>query len=180
MVFPIIVNNVVCVAQLQTEKTFEEFLTAADKAYTHRPTMALFKRRGATILIFTSKKLRIMGLPAGSSSSTSLQNLVASHHQTLVDWILEFNSFPSISLQNFSLSSATMTHKVPALINFYKNRHYLEYELELFSGAKFKLPPSSSCHVNVFSNGQVVATGMKSEQQMQQILHQLYSLMQFN
>lgn len=171
---PYRIVNVVCSAKLQTDESFQEFLTLADKRFTHRPTMAMYKRNGATIMMFTSKKIRIMGLSsAGDSSPPLLEDRIRAHRKTLLEWINEF-TWP-IVIEEFTFNNATITHKLPTEINFFKNQHCLECELEIFTGAKFK--QTESCHVNVFASGNVVVTGIKNCHQIASILNQLYSLL---
>ena len=163
--------NVVCSAQLETDVTFQDFLEVADKRYTHRPTMAVFKRKGTTIILFTSKKIRIMGLP--SNCTNTLEDLVDEHRKTILEWMNEFH-YP-LFLKCFTFNTSTMTHKIDAEINYFKNQHCLDYELEIFNAARFK--QVTSCHVNVFASRYVVVTGVKHEEQMRRPIKQLHCLL---
>ena len=178
--YPYNIVNVVCSAQLVVKegKTLEDLFPFADKIYNHRPTMAIFKRSGMTIMVFTSFKCRIMGLPIVHGERKSLNDLMKMASSILRQWICEIKEDwgEDVGLIDFTFLTSTMTHKIPSLINFHKNQHCLNFDLELFCGAKFTSAPPST-HVNVFSTGQVVATGLKSDTSMRRTIHQLYSLL---
>lgn len=158
--------NLVCSAQLETEKSFSSLLPFADRVYNHRPTMLLFKRSGVSIMVFTSMKCRVMGLP--QSEKPTLDRLVELQRLILTTWAKEHE----MNVIHFKLTTSTMTHKLPSAVNFYKNEHCLHFDLELFCAAKFL--SNDSCHVNVFHSGHVIVTGLKSEENMHTILTHLY------
>lgn len=179
-----VVVNCVCSAQLRSNddddgRTLKDLFLFADKVYNHRrPTMALFKRSGSTIMVFTSMKCRIMGFPttitaANNQTTTNLlDQLIDSQKSILTSWSLE--KAIRLNVENFTLTTTTMTHKLPKQINFYHHEECLHFDLEIFCGAKFLFDGSSSSHVNVFSSGQVVITGVKSQHEFDKIVHLLY------
>lgn len=175
--------NCVCSAQLQGHgRTLKDLFLFADKVYNQRrPTMAVFKRSGSTIMVFTSMKCRIMGMPSISTSNPSLlllDQVIEAQKSILASWSQE--KFIQMNVVNFTITTSTMTHKLPKEINFYHYQNFLYFDLEIFCGAKFLFDTSGvggiefDGHVNVFSSGQVVVTGVKRQDTFDEILHLLY------
>ena len=161
--------NVISKAQLVTNWTLDDFFKFADKKFQHRPTMALFKRNGQSILLFTSLKCRCMGFPSNASKTNdTLEEIIKKQHETLADFAREFVCL----LSNLTFVTSTMTYKLPFQVNYYKNIHCLQFDLEIFCASKF-INNHSSIHINIFHNGIVIATGIKSQNQMIEIIRKI-------
>lgn len=138
-----VVSNLVFCGQLFPHKALEDFIPIATKFYDHRPRMIKFASCGITILVFTSLRFRLMGKGENHLSVLS-----------------EFLTLAKVEARNVTLTTMTITHRIPYQINLHKldPRHFY-MDSELFPAARWIHDGREN--FNIFHSGSIVITGVK-------------------
>jgi len=123
------------------------------KLYQGKPSMLRIKEYGATLLLFSSGTVRLMG---------------KNNHDKLLQKILSI--LPNTKqVSPLQLMSHTIVHKINYSINLHLLNPYKFFSnQELFPSSIYI--HKSSEHVNIFASGKIVITGVKSINNVKQLL----------
>lgn len=127
------------------------------KVYRGRPTMLKFKHQNNTILIFTSKKCRIMGCGDQDQTLTLLSEITKGQ------------------IREKTIQSLTVVYNLPNKVNLYMSP--INFEPELFCAGYLKF--ENGIHLNIFASGKLVFTGVKYIDQCFFILKEIYDFINY-
>jgi transcription initiation factor TFIID TATA-box-binding protein len=128
------------------------------------------KEPKTSALIFSSGKIVCTGGRTLDDVRQSIRKIMKSLEKINV----KIKDEPEIHVQNIVASGSI---GMDLNLNFLAMRlENTEYEPEQFPGLVFKMPKAKATFL-LFSNGKVVCTGTKSEEQLHQVLDQLHDML---